>query len=109
MNFDLCTDIATLTTSPLTSIQRLADIGIDCICSDVYESETNGESLACIDIGVGFLNILFFDDEIKYKFVPNSSLENKLVETLRTHVDPLVKRIESTLNDRILSTKKELI
>ena len=109
MNFDLYTDIATLTTSQLASLQRIVDIGVDCICSDVYESEINGESLACIDIGFGFLNILFYDDEIKYKFVPNSTLETKLVETLTNHVDPLVKRIEGTLHDKILTTKKELV
>ena len=109
MNFDLYNDISTLTTAQPASIERLIDISSDAICSYLLETIRNGESVCSIDIGFGELNILYADDELRYKFVPNQALEKKLVDSVTSNKDPLVSRIESTLKERILGTRKELL
>ena len=71
-------DISTLTTIPYATLVKLVDIAELCICHAVEESKLRNGDLTSINIGVGTLNIKTSDDEIKYKFIPSSKLEENV-------------------------------
>lgn len=108
-NFDLIGDISILTTLPDKTLRRLCDKGIECICHNVLEKTQQNEIETNIDIDIGTIKILVDNDEIHYRFIPSNKLEDKLIETLTSGVDPLVKDIEDNLTSRILNAYKDLI
>ena len=108
-SFDLVSDIATLTTLPDKTLRRLCDKGSECICHNVLETLQNNELETNIDISIGNIKIIVENNEIHYRFIPSAKLEEMLVNTLNTEVDPLVKDIEESLTTRILNAYKDLI
>ena len=107
--FDLISDISTLTTLPEKTLRKLGDKGIECICHNVLESLEEDSMETSIDIGVGVVKIIIDEDEIAYRFIPSTKLEDKLISTVTTKSDPLVEKIEDGLTARILNTYKDLI
>lgn len=107
--FDLVSDISTLTTLPDKTLRRLCDKGVECICHDTLETLQNGEIETNIDISIGIIKIIVDNDEIHYRFIPSANLERMLVESINDNVDPLVKHIEESLTNRILTAYKDLI
>lgn len=107
--FDLVSDISTVTTLPDKTLRRLCDKSNECICHNVLENIQNGETETVIDISIGTIKILVVDDEIHYRFAPSSKLEDMLITTLNSGEDPLIKHIEESLTNRILTVYKDLI
>jgi hypothetical protein len=108
-NVDLVSDIATLTTLPDKTLRRLCDKSMECICHNVLETLQNDELETNIDISIGNIKIIVENDEIHYRFIPSSKLEDMLIETLNTRNDPLITDIEESLTVRILNAYKDLI
>jgi hypothetical protein len=107
--FDLVSDISIITTLPDKTLRRLCEKGNECICHNVLETIQNGESETSIDITMGVIKIIVENDEIHYRFIPSSKLEDMLVTTLNNGTDPLIKHIENSLTNRILTVYKDLI
>ena len=107
--FDLISDLSILTTLPDKTLRRLCNKGVECICHNVLEKTQQNELETNIDISIGVIKIMVDNDEIHYRFIPSGTLEDKLVETLTSGVDPLVKDIEENLTNRILNAYKDLI
>jgi hypothetical protein len=107
--FDLVSDISTLTTLPDKTLRRLCDKSVECICHNVLETLQNEELETSIDISIGTIKIIVDNNEIHYRFIPSNKLESMLVETINSGVDPLVKHIEESLTNRILTAYKDLI
>ena len=108
-NFDLISDICTLTTTPEKTLRKLCDKSLECVCHDVLENLNNSVQETSIDISIGELKIIIADDEIHYRFVPSSKLEQMLVDSITTMEDPLIDTIEDGLVARLLNTYKDLI
>lgn len=102
-------DLSNLTTIPKQSLDRLADLSELCICSTVGESIALGENVSSINIGIGTLSILACDDCVKYKFSPSKTLEDRIVNMIKTGKNPLVDEIETKIIDRIVNTYKDLL
>lgn len=109
MEFDLVSDISTLTTIPDKTLRKLCDRGIDCICHSVLDVEASGESETLINVGIGEIKIIHINDELHYRFVPSAKLEKALINAITTGEDNLVRDIEESLVTRILNTYKDLI
>jgi len=105
---NLASDISTLTTIPVSAINRLFDKEEMCICHKVFENIQQNETITCADVGIGTLYIQHIDNEIKYKFIPSKSFEANLRDTIVENKDILTLEVEQTLKERITNTYKDL-
>ena len=106
---DFVKDISTLMSAKKNQLEKMVDIEQDAICHKIFESINNGETVAEYDAGIGIIFIQNEKNVLRYKFVPAPSLEKKIVETYNTNEDPLVKRVEEALENRIFETYKDLM
>lgn len=106
---DLIQDISSLTSVPYKTLKHLCNKGNESICHSVLESVNESENETVIDLSIGQLIIIIEDDELHYRFKPSSQLDEMLVTTLTTGVDPLITDIEQNLVTRVLNTYKDLI
>lgn len=106
---DLIKDIATLTTIPENSLEKLAEKAVFCISSGVEETILKQESIVEVDLGFGTLNIELKTDTVRYKFIPNEKLENAIIDTVVNKRNLLQDKLEKTLVDRVVGTYKDLI
>lgn len=107
---DLLQDISILTTIPRDSLEKLASISQYCICDGINEMLSTLEDNVCVfDIGIGSLSIKVENNNIYYKFIPSTSLEESLIKTIDNEENPLVAKLEKTLVKRITKTYKELL
>ena len=106
---NILTDLATLTTIPLASLERLSDLAMSCICHSVEESFIEGETITTIDIGIGKLGIKLENNTILYKFIPSIEFESNIKQTVLSGKSPLTLQVEATLKDKITKTYKDFI
>lgn len=107
--YNLVDDLAVLTTIPAGSINKLVEKAALCICNDLEESLLNNEDLASIDMGLGTLQIMFSNNELKFRFIPNRKLEAAARDTVLNKKNPLVDKVEQTLAQRITNAYKNFI
>lgn len=105
---DIIEDLKTLTTIPRSALEQLSEKIDYIICHAVFESLSTNESITEIDLGIGYLNILNEGDCIKYKFIPSSKLERRVVETVKSKKSPLVTEVEETLTKKVMDVYKTL-
>lgn len=105
---DLLKDISAITTIPQFSLQNLSNLMKDIIAYDVQESLLEKENICEIDLGIGMLNILITEDEIKYKFIPSKSLSDSVIYGVEHKDTPLIIKAEKSLNKKIMNTYKDL-
>ena len=105
---DLLKDLSLLTGVHYTNLDFLSTHAIGAISHSVLESLLDNKDLTEINIGIGILKILHTDNEIKYKFIPNETLNTKVLYTVKHKESPLCKRVNDTLGDRINKAYKDL-
>lgn len=105
----LINDLATITTIPPNSLQRLKEKEIYIICNDVEESTLQNKNITEINIGIGTLIIEVKDNSINYKFIPSSKLEKNLISTIINKKNPLTYAMEESLANRIVKTYKDML
>lgn len=109
MSSDILTDLAALTTIPLTSLERLSNLVAASICHSVEESIIEGETTTLVDIGIGKLGIKLEDNIVLYKFIPSTDFEDSIKKTVLTGESPLTLKVEAALKDKITKTYKDFI
>lgn len=109
MEFNLSQDIGSLTNIDKKTLDKLTDIINNIIEDNVYETKLSMKNKLTIDIGIGCLNILILDTEIKYKFIPNATLENNIKKIVTKNRNPLKLKIDEKINKSIYQTYKDLI
>lgn len=105
----LIEDLSIITTISQHALTNLNEKSIACISHSVCESLLSGNNITEIDIGIGILYIKCEVDQIKYKFIPSSKLEESVVHTVKHKKSPVQYCIETSLKDRIETTYKNLI
>lgn len=106
---NLIEDLSTLTTIPQEALNKLITKAIWCICDTIQESKLQNSTTTKINIGLGNLIIIDEDEQIKYKFIPNTELEDGVRDTLIEGKNPLSLTLEKTLVSKILKTYKDII
>lgn len=103
-------DVSILTTIPEELLNKLIDKGMWCICHNIEESllENNGEPVIA-DIGIGKLLIKNDEEQVKYKFIPDTKLEEYINKTILENKNPLKLTLEKTLGDKINNTYKTIV
>lgn len=102
-------DISTISTIPYTQLLSVADNMSHCICHQVLENSISGENVSEIDIGIGTLYVIQYEDNLKYQFIPSAKLEKELIQTLDTKCSPLIDKAGEILQKRIISAYKEML
>ena len=105
---DLIEDLKTLTTIPRSALEQLSEKAEYIICHSLFESKLNNENFTEIDLGIGYLNILNEGDCIRYKFIPSSKLEKKIIATTNSDASPLTTEVESALRNKVMDVYKSL-
>lgn len=105
---NLIQDLSLLTGVSQTNLTFLTIHTSNAIAHDVLESILNNEEVTEIDIGIGILKILHTESEIKYKFIPSDTLNNKVISTVKNKQSPVAKRVGDRLGDRINKAYKDL-
>ena len=105
---ELLKDLSLLTGIHYTNLTFLNTHAINAISHTVLESLLDGQKLTEIDIGIGVLKILCEENEIKYKFIPNETLNSKVLYTVKHKESPVCKRIDEKLGERINNAYKDL-
>lgn len=105
----LLSDISALTGIPKLTLDKICEKGKLAIADSAVEQVMNKNPQTIIDIGIGTLYIKVEGCEIKYKFIPTKDLDNMICSAITSKSSPLVRKLDSTLNDRITSTYKELL
>lgn len=109
MTYDLLQDMADVTTIPKMRLDQLADNAINFIAHYIRESADCGESDLSVDTGIGVMHIRIEDENIKFKFIPSSKLENGIKYAITSGESPLINKVEALLKDRICNTYKDLL
>ena len=104
----LLADLGLLSGVAVTNLDKLSLLSNDIISHAVFEAKLNDEPVAEIDIGIGILYILISEDELKYKFIPSSTLQFAVKQTLTKNRSRLTDKVDSTLSRRIMNTYKDL-
>ena len=104
----LITDLSTITTIPVSTLEKLHDKQQLCILHKVSENEKKGEPITYVDIGYGTLYIKHENDELRYKFIPSKSFEKDLKEVILSGQSTLISKAEEALKDKITNTYKDL-
>lgn len=102
-------DLATITTIPVSSLQKLKEKEIYLICNSVEESTIQGNTITEINIGIGNIIIAIEDGFVTYKFTPSTKLEKNLVETILKKKNPLTNIFEEALTSKIVNTYKDML
>ena len=105
----LINDLATITTIPVNSLQRLNEKEIYLICNYVEESALKKDSITEITIGIGNLIIEVDGNFINYKFTPSPKFEKNLISTIINKKNPLTNILEESLANRILNIYKDML
>ncbi len=111
-NFDIIKDLSTLSTIPDKVLTKLMDKFLYCIYDAVAEAvaENPGEDKSIdLDIGIGTLSIGVVNDTIKYKFIPSSSMDTSVKQTVLNERNLLEDVLEKSFVDKITNVYKELL
>ena len=105
---NLLSDLSILSGVAVTNLEKLSLLSGDIISHAVFEAKLNHEPVAEIDIGIGLLYILISEEELKYKFIPSSTTQFAVKQTLAKNRSRLIDKVDSTLSRRIMNTYKDL-
>ena len=102
-------DVAQLTTISEKHLLKLNNIFMYCILESVQEAILNNETSCIVDIGLGQLIIDFNNNELKFKFKPNTQFKTELISTIKNHKNLLELELEYNLVEKLTKIYKEII
>lgn len=105
----LVEDLSKLTNIPIKSLNKVMDLICYCITDVVNDGAISGESSVEIDIGIGTLKIGRTENSVKYLFIPSAKLEEGVKNTIIGRENALEVAVESSLQDKLVNTYKELV
>ena len=105
---NLLEDISNLSTVAITNLNKLTSLSEDVIGHAVLEAILNKDNMVEVDIGIGLLYILISEDEIKYKFIPSTKVQNSVELAVNKKKSKLIERVDEVLGRRIMNTYKDL-
>ena len=108
MKRKLLDDISAIYSIKLSILNKLVKLAELCIGDYLVEAELSDEELLEINIGIGKLSILISNDSLEYQFIPSTKLEQLIYNSIIELKSPLVSTSEKGLEEKLISTYKEL-
>lgn len=101
-------DVSILTTIPEKSLVKLENKFIYAICEQIQEDILAEKEFSELDIGLGTLYIKYVGDQIKYKFVPNQTLEKAVYTTVVKKLNLMETALNESLVKKFIDVYKDL-
>lgn len=108
MKYKLLLDLSSVSSIRISLLNKLSELAETFICDYILEARLKDEDFIEINIGFGKIIILLSSDSIEYRFIPSSKLENSIIKTISSNKSPLEENLEVGLEDKLISTYKEL-
>lgn len=105
----LIEDIALLTNVSEKTLDKFVPICNYCIGHSVHEHLCSKKDIIEIDLGFGELHLKVDSDEIRYKFIPSKELEAAVITAAVKNTSPIINKIETSLQEKLDRTYKELL
>lgn len=109
MNAKLTEDLSAVSNIPKLTLDKLLTCAESLMAATVSDSIKEGSSTSVIDLVFGQLYIKLEDDSIKYKFVPSTSLNTAIKQVATGGENPVIKKLEKALAEKIESAYKNLL
>lgn len=108
--YNIVDDISNITKVRKKILSSLNSVASDCIVDHIDDAVKQCEDIVECNIGIGTLTIDINEDCVNYYFKPSNSLERGVVSVVAYgEKDTLTRDLEDSLENKILSTYKELI
>lgn len=108
MKRNLITDLSALSLIRMSILDKLIELSELCICDYIIESKIKDTDFIEINIGIGKLSILRSDESIEYRFIPSNKLEKLIIANIDSNKSLLTEKSEVGLENKLLTTYKEL-
>lgn len=102
-------DISFLTNVSEAVLKKLVTATSYAIGHAIHEGVREQQEIIILDIGIGELQVKIQNDLIKYKFVPDKSLENMIVRTVTTNTSPIAIQLDNNLKEKIDKAYKDIL
>ena len=109
MKYTLIDDVSNLLNINQKMLNKILDAVVYSINDEMKEVIVNGESICEIDIGIGDLVIGIFDNDLKFKFIPNAKLRESVISTIKNEENMLEVRLEENLASKLEKVYKEIV
>ena len=109
MKLNLKSNLSTLSTISESSLSKVIDEIIWCICDSIENTTIDEDTTTEVDIGFGSLLINIVDNQIKYKFIPSKKFEQAILSTIIEGNNQLVNNLENSLTEKMLTIYKDLL
>ena len=103
----LTDDIAILTNVSKTNIEEIVKLIEKNIAHSVIEQKLSNE-FDYIDVGIGSLKISVDNNELRYSFIPSESLNNRIINSIKSNKSPIIEDLDKSVIHRIKKAYKEL-
>lgn len=100
--------LSKITTIPKNSLDRLDEKRCYIICDELHTAIQNCHDRVMVNIGIGKLVISYNEDEVSYKFIPSTPLEDAIKSVVLDNHNPIEKELEEAVVKRLISTYKDL-
>ena len=108
MKRKLLNDLSNIYSIRTSIFNKLIELAEVCICDYLVETKLADDDLLEINIGIGKILILVLEDSLEYQFVPSSKLEQLICNSINELKSPLIELSEKGLEEKLISTYKEL-
>lgn len=105
---NIVADVATLSTIPEKTLNKLIKKVIYCSAQAVKEDCIADKSISELDIGIGVIYIKHYGSEIKYKFVPEENFRKVIEETVNGELNLLEDALNESLVNKFTKIYKDL-
>lgn len=106
---DILEDVSILTTIPKKVLAKLIEKVQFAISDGVLEGVLAGKNIVDINIGIGTIYIQILENSIKYKFIPNETMEENVKHAIVNKENKLEKVLEDTLVEKIVNVYKDFL
>ena len=94
---DLAKDLAVLLSTDKRIFDKLIQNANFCICDYLETAALNNEQECQINIGIGILKLKIEENAVRYSFIPSTTLETEVIDTLEAQQNLLVSTVDTAL------------
>lgn len=105
----LIDDLSTITTIPKDVLIKLVKKAQICVSDSLVEQSLANQEIFEIDISVGKILLKLYDDDLKFKFIPNDEFKQQCYNAIVNKENLLSKTVEKSLVTKITKVYKDLL
>jgi len=109
MSYILMDDVSNLLNISTKLLGKMQDAIMYSINDAVKETVVKNDGICEIDVGIGDLVIGLYDNDLKFKFIPNAKLRESIISTIKNEENMLEIKLEESLANKLEKVYKEII